>query len=439
MYTLPGKGLPVPCLPVLIISMKRHLFSFIILVALATSLFLPQTAFAVCSCYDDQGVGTSEDATAECESACTAYGGGGTDTDGPSCACTSGTVSISCEDTCTDKGLSATDPTATGSGSTKSNSSAVVTPRLNVEIPGLNEDDFLITKSGNLLDINYLNVYVSAFYNYLLGASVVFAIIMIMIGGLQYTLAAGSGESAKAKTRIKNAVIGLVLLMSVYTILWIFNPQLLTLETPTLENIPKIDISNESTDLEDYDWEVAGTVGNGEGWNGVKMWDQKRFDDVEYGVCGTVKTSGCGVASFAMVATYFSGTEVSPEEVAGVFAAEGYRACPKDAQPDSDGGCPDCQGTYAAAFTSSSYMDNIGLVGQSVGLNKNAIKTALNDGGLVIMSYKTKGGGGHYVVITGVDSDEKVLVNNPYGGVKERRTWDQIESTIKSARAIYKK
>lgn len=107
-----------------------------------------------------------------------------------------------------------------------------LTPSREFAIPTLGVDlDFTfskpIEKSGTgKLRIDFIGEYMSAVYRWLLGASVTFAIVLIMIGGVQYVLSAGSGDVSAAKERITNAVIGFVLLLGTYAILYTVNPEL---------------------------------------------------------------------------------------------------------------------------------------------------------------------------------------------------------------------
>lgn len=66
----------------------------------------------------------------------------------------------------------------------------------------------------------------------------VFAVLMIIIGGLQYMASKGNPQAIKeAKDRIKNAFWGLIVLACVYLLLNIINPELLALRLPTLPKI----------------------------------------------------------------------------------------------------------------------------------------------------------------------------------------------------------
>lgn len=212
---------------------------FVVLVAVFCLFFTPSFplfAAGSCTCYDSESTAHSEDATAECLDICDndtdAY------VDGTACICphdAETSHSLTCEKTCSDAGYSTTFGGV--SATTESgNTAKLITPNLNVPVPGIDLSD-AISVDGKTLHINFMSVYISGFYKYLIGFSTIAAIILIMIGGFQYAAAGGYGETSKAKERIKNAVIGLVLLMSVYLILWTVNPQLVALRTLTIENV----------------------------------------------------------------------------------------------------------------------------------------------------------------------------------------------------------
>jgi hypothetical protein len=136
-----------------------------------------------------------------------------------------------------------------------------ITPTLNIDIPGLS---FTSAVSGacknstgsTCIRSNFLADYLTGIYQFLIAASISIAIIMVMIGGLQYTLGAASpGMVSKGKTRIHNAVIGLVLLLGVYLVLYTANPQLTILKTVELQNVEEVifDFSPETLTPDQYD------------------------------------------------------------------------------------------------------------------------------------------------------------------------------------------
>ncbi len=118
-----------------------------------------------------------------------------------------------------------------------------ITPTLNVDIPGLNFNKPII--DGGDITSSFIADYLTAVYRYLIGISITIAIVMVMIGGLQYVLAAGSGNVKKGKQRIVNAVTGLTLLMSVYIILYTVNPELTMLKAIRMQNVAEFEVSDE--------------------------------------------------------------------------------------------------------------------------------------------------------------------------------------------------
>lgn len=109
-------------------------------------------------------------------------------------------------------------------------------PRLSVDIPGV---DFAkpVIIDGQVYS-NFIGTYLSGMYPYLIGIASTIAIVMMMVGGLQYVMGASSGDVKGGKKRIKDAVEGFVLLMFVYVILITVNPRLTIFENIKLEVVP---------------------------------------------------------------------------------------------------------------------------------------------------------------------------------------------------------
>lgn len=72
----------------------------------------------------------------------------------------------------------------------------------------------------------------NALFTFALSAGGILAVIMIAYGGFLYLWAGADnpGTLTKAKNKIRGAIIGLVLLLSIYLILYQINPQLLNLD-----------------------------------------------------------------------------------------------------------------------------------------------------------------------------------------------------------------
>ena len=131
-----------------------------------------------------------------------------------------------------------------------------ITPILNVEIPNLKfTDAFIGTCSsggeGQCIKSSFLAQYINAIYLWMIGAGITIAIVMIMISGLQYVLGAGGGEAAKsAKKRMGDAVIGLVLLLSITLILNTINPQLSILKMVEVQNVELVDLPEMTEEMQ---------------------------------------------------------------------------------------------------------------------------------------------------------------------------------------------
>ena len=125
-----------------------------------------------------------------------------------------------------------------------------IIPKLNVDLPGFTEELFNVVESGGYLEINFLGEYVVAWYRWLIGAGTIIATVMIMIGGVEYMLGKGMGQVTSAKNRIRHAVIGLVLLLGSYTILYSVNPQLTFFEPLRVDYVAFVELPlEEQADL----------------------------------------------------------------------------------------------------------------------------------------------------------------------------------------------
>jgi len=98
----------------------------------------------------------------------------------------------------------------------------------------------LAVSIGGQKTVFHIGEYIDLIYRWLLGAGLTIAIVMVMIGGLQYSIGSAVGSKAAAKKRIVNAVTGVVLLLMTWMILYTVNPNLTKLSLPTLPKIRKV-------------------------------------------------------------------------------------------------------------------------------------------------------------------------------------------------------
>lgn len=298
-----------------------------------------------------------------------------------------------------------------------------------------------------------IHTYLVAVYRWLMRASVVFALVMLVIAGIVWMVSRGeSGLTKKAHDIIKSTFIGLGLALGSYTILFAVNANLVNLDVGIqfeeikdmkedfiIEQAP-VDSDNAGNDVDPSDpaFNPGGTQPPSPGGNippgsspgaqppsndsgaagsslaNMPLFKQRNYR-VPYGRCGTISAAGCGPTSAAMVARFY-GKSMDPVSMANLFAAKGFRAC--------SAGCS-CQGTAHAAFTSPAALGTIGLRGQTVGRTKEILNSYLRSNPpkpiIVAMGPSIFTRGGHYIVLTGVDSAGKITVNDPakscYAGI----------------------
>ncbi len=107
---------------------------------------------------------------------------------------------------------------ATGTVEPPENKINPILVTLQVIIPGFDPSDVIVIGNGeNGCKLGYTCVrtitnYLNAIYKWGVGAGAIFAIVLIMIGGVEWMIGSAVGTIERAKTRIKNASLGLLLL-----------------------------------------------------------------------------------------------------------------------------------------------------------------------------------------------------------------------------------
>ncbi len=104
------------------------------------------------------------------------------------------------------------------------------TGRCYVKWPAVN----LSVSIGGATQAVDLGDYVARIYNYGVAIAALLAGFMFIVGGFQYLTAGGSDRAAAAKQRIKNATVGLILVLGAVLILNTINPDLLALKLPKI-------------------------------------------------------------------------------------------------------------------------------------------------------------------------------------------------------------
>lgn len=127
--------------------------------------------------------------------------------------------------------------------------------------------------------------------------------------------------------------------------------------------------------------------------NQVPLYFQNDYPDVRYGN-GTIATSGCGLVSLAMVATYMTGHAYSPDELAPYFggAAENNIA----------------RLEYGSEYLELAFEKSENFDKTMEALQEGKIAIALVDSDSPFTDSQ------HFIVLTGLTRDGKILVNDSY-------------------------
>ncbi|MEK7623665.1 MAG: hypothetical protein AAB408_03280 [Patescibacteria group bacterium] len=101
-------------------------------------------------------------------------------------------------------------------------------PKPRVNIPGLEFTQILDKKYDEFgkpyLEVPFLGQYIAAVYRYAVAIASIIAIVMIIVGGFELIISGGGEMVQGAKTRIGNAVTGLVIALGSYVLLYAINP-----------------------------------------------------------------------------------------------------------------------------------------------------------------------------------------------------------------------
>ncbi len=95
---------------------------------------------------------------------------------------------------------------------------------LNTDIPGLVLSNPYL--EDNQVIIPYLGQYIQALYKFLLGVGLIAAALMVIIGGYKYIISSTGAKVSEGKETIKDALLGITILLGAYVILSNLNPNL---------------------------------------------------------------------------------------------------------------------------------------------------------------------------------------------------------------------
>ena len=299
-------------------------------------------------------------------------------------------------------------------------------PVLAINIPTVHLTNIIArgNEGANTIDVPWIAQYVSGVYSYAVGIAAVLAGVMFVVGGFQYLTAGGDASRvAKAKDRIKDAAVGLFLTFGAYIILTTVNPVLVSNPDIRVKTVRRITIIKNETPASESNAPSAGappgpvgpltpvsirhfaqcgSVGRSTSYTARDGRCATQPNGTPYNLC----SSGCGVASATMVIGSLTGRDMNTlgPELARISSENGCRSCNSD--------CSDCSGTDENCLMRQ--MSRFGLTGSSIS-GRDRILRELQDGHPLVALYGNSvfTGGGHYVVLAGVNPDGTVRVLDP--------------------------
>ena len=151
------------------------------------------------------------------------------------------------------------------------------------------------------------------------------------------------------------------------------------------------------------------------------QWDE-RWGYEKYG-SEFIAINGCGPTALSMVVVGLTGnTDMNPKAIADFSYEQGYLV----------------DGVGSSWTLMSEGAESLGVNSELIPLNENVIINTLKSGQPIIASVGpgTFTTTGHFIVLTGVDKDNKIIINDPDSKIKSKQTWD-IEVIMNEAASLW--
>lgn len=304
-------------------------------------------------------------------------------------------------------------------------------PSTGIRIPGFggfSEAKIVTGEDGRrYATFPWIGEYFSAVYTYLLGITGLIVLMVFMTAGFEY-LTSGGNQTAvsRAKERMKNATLGMLLMFGSYTILSIINPDLVRFKGLRVQILKNVALDLQAMEEVNPFGGLEGLEdASNAGFNDVKLykqaggsWGSKAYGDMKRcpkgkdpGVrnpdcCSSFAWAGCGPTSLAMVLDFY-GFSANPGTVGAFTSKIGARTCNRGTN-----------GTMVTEITKNPAWRAYGLKGEKT--NHSKALALLKEGKPIIATtpkipgcYKRKG---HWIVLTGVDENGIIRVNDPATG-----------------------
>ncbi len=329
------------------------------------------------------------------------------------------------------------DPTGAAVKSVDEIQSILKSPSTKINIPGLN---FSEPKAGTdetgqtYVFIPFIGEYLKAIYKWLIAALGVFAIVRLMQAGFGWLMSGGSAEKITVeKKKIQNAIAGLALAVGSYVLLYTINPVLVEFRNLKVPYITEINIGEVMEG--EFEDESIGELPNPEynpsiqTNNNIPFFSQcnKDWKTIPYGK-GTVCNQGCGIASLAMVFTFYKNNVnpiyqnlTTPGSVAQVVLKEKIKTGDNNFVGTSYTIFKNTVKTYGLKTTynikeeeTKKYLlQGMPVIAHVQNKNRERDKNLTKEQRVANSSCRFTGGG-HYIVLTAYDQNTDIFsINDP--------------------------
>lgn len=157
-------------------------------------------------------------------------------------------------------------------------------------LPGTTQGECVTDKNGKVSDCTTdIQTYLPGIFKLAIGIAGVLAVLMIIIGGVEYITTDAIQGKSEGKARIQNALWGLVLVLVSWILLYTINPKL-TVFNLNVEKTTVADTNNNSDSNGDYSGtgaaltndEETSSYKNGDGYTVSKHTSTTNYEDGTY-------------------------------------------------------------------------------------------------------------------------------------------------------------
>jgi hypothetical protein len=141
-----------------------------------------------------------------------------------------------------------------------------------------------LTDNNTTVEKTNIGTYIPQFIRLIIALAGALAVIMLIFAGFQYITSDGFGKKSNAREKINSALLGLLLIIGSYSILYTINPKTLTLDLSIMKAVPEGEALQNSiprtTTLPENLESGGGTSGGSSGGTGVLLCSRDQWPTI---------------------------------------------------------------------------------------------------------------------------------------------------------------